>query len=69
MSIGNNTININNLKTAKKEHTDEAYRSLFLKTLKGKKENVFKQAWKPNLWMFNIVYNLIPKDMTEFYEI
>jgi len=37
MSIGNNTVNFNNLKLAKKEQTDEAYRSLFMKTLKGKK--------------------------------
>ncbi len=37
MTIGNNTVNLNNLKSIKKEHTDEAYRSLFLKTLKGKK--------------------------------
>jgi hypothetical protein len=32
-----NTININNFKSARKEQTDEAYRTIFLKTLKGKK--------------------------------
>lgn len=33
----NNTINSNNFKSVRKEQTDEAYRTLFLKTLKGKK--------------------------------
>ncbi len=35
--MANNIVNVNTLKSIKKEQTDEAYRSIFLKTLKGKK--------------------------------
>ena len=35
--MANNTVNFNALKSIRKEQTDEAYRSIFLKTLKGKK--------------------------------
>lgn len=37
MMMANNTVNFNAMKSIRKEQTDEAYRSIFLKTLKGKK--------------------------------
>ena len=44
MMMANNTMNFNALKSIRKEQTDEAYRSIFLKTLKGKKQNVMRQT-------------------------
>lgn len=37
MMLTNNTVNFNALKSIKKQQTDEAYRSIFMKTLRGKK--------------------------------